>query len=411
MIELLVLSRLHVSPLCCGVCLAQLIMRAPIAVLLTSLVVTHAASWTSIGCPRSLLATYAGVAHRAGACIMHAKKTKKTKKKGATARGNRKKSVGSGYAGPAVDVSSAASAARLRKKEAEVEADAPAFVPLPRMTHVVFQSSSLEVSETDGAKSVMATQPLAPGDVLLVEHVVSGSADYALNCVLNDGPLFDALHPRTTTWSVDRLLADELEPMCIEKVDSNGFVGSDGTVAVGTAISAFNHDDRPQAIVNSFSLETEDTKLPPRLLYVLACAAVEPGEEVRIRYGDAPSALHPYIAASEPRAQASLDEVATPAAVAASSATRARKAARGWAAASVGKATDTIAARKAARGWPAASSPADRDARMDTTSGVMDMGVERVRDLVVEYAATEAFVNLCVAHDRLRRALAENDGE
>ena len=96
--------------------------------------------------------------------------------------------------------------------------------------------------------------------------------------------------------------------------------------------------------------------------------------------------------------------------MAASSATRARKAARGWAAASVGKATDTIAARKAARGWPAASSPADRDARMDTTSGVMDMGVERVRDLVVEYAATEAFVNLCVAHDRLRRAL-ENDGE
>ena len=229
-----------------------------VLLLLYSLVITVASFTSSTSAIRRTSVT------RAGSCALLAKK--KTKKRASGKKGGTKKVV------PNMQKSAVGEAG---------EAEPPAFVPLPRLTHVVYRSSKFETAETDGAKSAVATEPIVPGDILLVEHVVSGSVDYALNSVLNDGPLFDVLYPRTTPWSVDRLLADELESLCVDKVDANGFVSTDGMVAIGSDISAFNHDDTPQAVVNSLSLATDETVLPPRVLYVLACTAVQPGEEVR----------------------------------------------------------------------------------------------------------------------------------
>ena len=141
-----------------------------------------------------------------------------------------------------------------RAKQAEAEAEPPQFIPLKPMTTAVYQAPSCEAVETDGEKAVVALQHVKPGEVLLVEHVVSGVPDHVLNCVLNDAALFDVLQPRSTPWSVTRLLSDELDALADAKMDANGFVAEDGTVAVGAAISAFNHAAPPQAIVRSFSL-------------------------------------------------------------------------------------------------------------------------------------------------------------
>ena len=94
---------------------------------------------------------------------------------------------------------------------------------------------------------------------------------------------------------LDRLLADELEPLVVEKVDSNGFAAGDGTVAVGSAISAFNHATLPQAVVRSLSLKMDDMSVSPRILCVLACCDVEPEQEIAIKYRDVASVLHPYV--------------------------------------------------------------------------------------------------------------------
>lgn len=262
---------------------------------------------------------------------------------------------------PASAASSARGFARQPSKAATPQADST-FVPLPPMTRVIFESPSVEVTERDGAKAVCATQNIAPGEVLLVEHVVSGAEDYVLNCVLNDGPLFDVLYPRTTPWSVKRLLNDELESMVCDKVDANGFVGRDGTVAVGQAISAFNHADQPQAIVSSLSLDMAEMAVAPRVLYVRACSQVEVGQEVEIQYRDTPSMHHPYVGPST----------------------------------SVGADSSTGSA-----------GPVNPTA----TENELQAAVEAVQGLVVDYTSTEAFVDLCVAHDRLYRALAQPQGD
>jgi len=274
---------------------------------------------------------------------------------------------------PASAASSARGFARQPSKAATPQADSTsietatpeaesAFVPLPPLTRVIFESPSVEVTERDGAKAVCATQNIAPGAVLLVEHVVSGAEDYVLNCVLNDGPLFDVLYPRTTSWSVERLLNDELESMVCDKVDANGFVGRDGTVAVGQAVSAFNHADQPQAIVSSLSLDMAEMAVAPRVLYVRACSIVEVGQEVEIQYRDTPSMHHPYVGPST----------------------------------SVGADSSTGSA-----------GPVNPTA----TENELQAAVEAVQGLVVDYTSTEAFVDLCVAHDRLYRALAQPQGD
>ena len=74
------------------------------------------------------------------------------------------------------------------------------------------------------------------------------------------------------------LAASAMVNVC-DKVDANSFLHQDGALAVGMAVSAFNHDDQPEALVCSLSLATEDMTLSPRMLYVLACTAVQPGQE------------------------------------------------------------------------------------------------------------------------------------
>lgn len=281
------------------------------------------------------------------------------------------------------------------------------FTPLPRMTHVVFQSPAFQVTELEGSKAAIATRQIEPGEMLLVEHVVSGPSDYVLNCVLNDGPLFDVLYPRTSEWSVDRLLADELEPQVCDKVDANGFVHGDGGVSVGQLVSAFNHDDSPQAVVSSLSLATEDMSISPRMLYVLACDAVPPGKEVRIQYRDSPSAMHPYVGAEATAAAGAAEEgESSGAADDDASARAARKAARGWGGAryaSGGSPAGSVEAASQASGVRAGGA----DEAEDTRAAALQAGVDQVRDLVMDYATSEAFVGLCVAHDRLHRALQQ----
>ena len=245
-----------------------------------------------------------------------------------------------------------------RAKQAEAES-AP-FMPLPQMTHVVYQSPMSEVVETDGQKAVIALQRVKPGEVLLVEHVVSGVPEHALNCVLNDAVLFDALHPRSTPWSVTRLLSDELDALADAKMDANGFVGGDGTVAVGAAVSAFNHAAPPRAIVRSFSLAVEGMEAPARMLCVLAVADISPGDEIRIEYRDGPSALHPYVEPSEPRAALS-----------------------------------------------APGSGGSVEA-LEAGAEALEAGVEAARQLVLSYSTSEEFERLCVAHDRLLRTISND---
>ena len=235
-----------------------------------------------------------------------------------------------------------------RAKQAEAES-AP-FIPLPQMTTVVFFSPTCKAVETDGEKAVVALQHVTPGEVLLVEHVVSGVPDHVLNCVLNDAKLFDVLQPRDTPWSVTRLLSDELDALADEKMNTNGFVAEDGTVAVGAAVSAFNHAAPPRAIVRSFSLTVEGMEAPARILCVLACADISPGDEIRIEYRDRPSALHPYVEPSEPSAAASVSG----------------------------------------------------------TGEALEAGMETARNLMMSYSTTDDFAGLCVAHDRLLRTIAND---
>lgn len=224
--------------------------------------------------------------------------------------------------------------------------------PSERMTHVVFQSHKYEVAETCGEKTVIAVEHISPGDVLLVEHVVNGAFTYVLNCVLNSGPLFDVLCPRTSTiWSVDRLLAGELEPLVVEKVDSNVFADSavtgysDSTVSLGSASSAFNHASPAQATVRSFSLSVLPEGMPPpRITCILACADISPGEEIRIEYRNGPSAIHPYV------------------------------------------------------------EPASADEHLSAAE--LQVGVDAAHDLIMQYATSDAFLNICAAHESVRRSIA-----
>jgi hypothetical protein len=352
-------------------------MRHHVATALALVLVTRDSSTSRQQHPVSCDAPFLNAQPRAGAITMLARK-KSNGKRQQQRNAQKKKVAARGFA--------------KRDDEATEEGSRP-FIAMPRMTHVVFRSPVLSVVEVDGAKAVIATQHIAAGEVLLLEHVVSGTSDYALNCVLNDGPLFDVLHPRTTTWSVERLLADELESMVCDKVDANGFVGSDGSVAVGSAISAFNHDDRPQAVVRSLSVSTDEMVEPPRLLYVLACETVLPNEEIRIQYRDGPSALHPYVMA------AGSSMVADASSKGAEAMSRARE----------GGAALTVGTRKAARGWRGGCESGEADGgRVQANSAELQAGADAVRDLVLEYATTEAYVRLCVAHDRLRRALIES---
>jgi len=304
-----------------------------ISLILLSLHVSCSAAWCASRFGLQRVPAQSASPRRVPAEVMLAKKQRPSaRKKRPAARGFAEKPKAADLLSPE------------KSEAADPEGAPPEFSPLPRMTHVVHMSPSLKTSETDGEKAVLAAQHVTAGEVLLVEHCVTGEPEYVLNCVLNDGSLFDVLYPRTKSWSVEQLLADELEPMVVEKVDSNGFAASDGTVALGSAVSAFNHAAPPQAVVRSLSLATEDMAIAPRVLYVLAVADVAAGEEIRIEYRDSPSALHPYVQPETAEAEAA----------------------------------------------PAAD---------------LQAGAEKARAIIMEYTKTEAFVNLCVAHDRLYRSL------
>jgi len=217
------------------------------------------------------------------------------------------------------------------------------FSEQPQLTQLVHQAGC-NVVESEGVRSVVATEAIKAGTVLLVEHVINGELEYVLNCAMNDATIFDALYPRSgTVWSKERLMSGELEPLVLEKVDSNGFVCDDGTVSLGRTISAFNHGSAPSASMHRIGLEIEGVPTP-HLVYAVAEADIAPNEEIRIAYRPKASAMHPYIEAGD------------------STASRLPEA--------------ELAAAK-----------------------------ERARAIIVEYASTDAFVKTVKTQVRVRRAM------
>ena len=113
---------------------------------------------------------------------------------------------------------------------------------------------------------------------------------------------------------------------------------------------------------------------PARMLCVLACADISPGDEIRIEYRDGPSALHPYVEPSESSASASASGTGE-------GETVAEEAVEEGAVGAVG-AVEAVAAFEA--------------------------GMEAARSLVMSYSTTDDFASLCVAHDRLLRTVTSD---
>jgi hypothetical protein len=149
---------------------------------------------------------------------------------------------------------------------------------MPPVTGVVYCHPAISFVLEDGSYSVRATADIAPGTMLLLEHVVHGTMADMHSALRVDADLRDTLYPRRE----DRRGDDDDS----EKILSNVFRFGD-IIVLGNRASKFNHACRPNVYMTHADSVGDD-----RTYGFFAVARVKSGTELTIDYVNGHAEAH-----------------------------------------------------------------------------------------------------------------------
>lgn len=142
-------------------------------------------------------------------------------------------------------------------------------------THTLYRNSIKLIYGKD--HRVIAESDIKCGELLLLEHVVSGTLNNVRWIVGNNERLFDCLYPRQDRWI--SICEDEKKRQSQgdDKVHCNSFGNIKKHVAVGHDVSFFNHSCNANVLVR-------ELKLKESFIALFAIRPIKQGEEVFISY-------------------------------------------------------------------------------------------------------------------------------
>ena len=151
-----------------------------------------------------------------------------------------------------------------------------------RATQVLYQHEAVSIVKHDGNYSVVATQPIKSGTLLLLEHVLSGSQEFVLGAIASCKSLSDVLYPRTFAAS------DDKSTMANTKMSHNAFLFNGDRHVLGDAFSKFNHSCKPNCYMADADVLTHHLSrshtVDIHVSGLWALRAIEEGEELCMTY-------------------------------------------------------------------------------------------------------------------------------
>jgi hypothetical protein len=140
---------------------------------------------------------------------------------------------------------------------------------------------------------VVAGGNIPAGTLVVGEHVFDGDSTSVVTGIQSCKKLYESLYPRDTPWRGLPACRDA----AARKAEANCF-STDGTahgdVYLSHAISAFNHDDRPNAMVTR-DIVKMDADACAVCLLVTAIKPIQKGEEICISYSAIANSSQPYV--------------------------------------------------------------------------------------------------------------------
>lgn len=102
----------------------------------------------------------------------------------------------------------------------------------------VYLNPSIVIREENNYKSVIAVNDIAFGELLIIEHALSSTADICQTIIEHNEYLFDEYYPRKEKW-IDN---NERQPNSREKINHNSFAHDKGdNLIMGDMIVKINH--------------------------------------------------------------------------------------------------------------------------------------------------------------------------
>lgn len=141
---------------------------------------------------------------------------------------------------------------------------------------MIFQSPHFKVIKDGNYASVLVSENICRGDILLIEHaIVSDDIAKVVNIVNQNSSMYDKLCPR----DLDLVKCVDI---ATKKVASNMF-RTDDLYALGKQVSMINHGCSPNAMVTYTHIR--GFKIPISFMIVYAIEDICADEEVTIMYG------------------------------------------------------------------------------------------------------------------------------
>jgi hypothetical protein len=143
----------------------------------------------------------------------------------------------------------------------------------------------IESSKGNGA---IATATILKNSLVLIEHVFQARQRVLNNVIARTESLFNATHPRKSTWTTDMMQQGLLGEEAHNKVRLNCFTSDTCNpefITMGNQINVFNHSDYPNCAVVYMKTEIKTLFTLP-FLVVVTNTDVNPGEELTISYGN-----------------------------------------------------------------------------------------------------------------------------
>lgn len=151
-------------------------------------------------------------------------------------------------------------------------------------TNIVYENKKIIIANELDYRSMKTSKDIGSQELLLIEHVLSGTGKMCLSVIRDNKYLFNELHPRTSQWDETNLNKQEIIHLVNEKLQKNAFGDAKDTFAIGDHISKINHSCIPNAMIVSF-MRTYDN-LPVIYLCLYSVKNIKSNEEVHISYGN-----------------------------------------------------------------------------------------------------------------------------
>ncbi len=154
------------------------------------------------------------------------------------------------------------------------------------MSHVIYQHADVVVDRSNEHNHrVRATAPIAAGELLMLEHVVSSSHSeaYIMTCVDDDAVLRESLAPRHNAGNDDD---DDISAITrlVKKCRNNMFMLGQH-YKLGDAVSRFNHACAPNVVVHGLDLVTPNNdQLSIGVIVALSRLPIAAGAELFVCY-------------------------------------------------------------------------------------------------------------------------------